>query len=187
MFQVTMDVQQFKVGELTVKVVDQCIVIEGKHKDRKDYHGFIARSFTRKFFLPKTMDPSTLSAKLSLDGLLTVTAVSKVSIRLLPLAGSSIKLITNYDDLFQNLPAPRVQVIDICCTRKRALSTSPQNKTPAKPAAKSAAKPMARSPKKPKVNKAGRPKPLPQRSGTPKPQEGGSLKPQPPKQSGRAQ
>uniref|UniRef100_A0A0K8TTB5 Putative heat shock protein 23 n=1 Tax=Tabanus bromius TaxID=304241 RepID=A0A0K8TTB5_TABBR len=73
-FQVSMDVQQFKPSELTVKTVDNNVVIEGKHEEREDQHGYISRQFVRRYALPKGYDPNTVTTTLSSDGVLTVKA-----------------------------------------------------------------------------------------------------------------
>ncbi|XP_005190092.1 heat shock protein 23 [Musca domestica] len=72
-FQVCMDVAQFKPNELTVKVVDNCIVIEGKHEEREDEHGYIQRHFVRRYVLPKGYDAEKVASTLSSDGVLTVS------------------------------------------------------------------------------------------------------------------
>lgn len=71
-FQVCMDVQQFKPSELNVKVVDNCVVVEGKHEEREDDHGYISRHFVRRYTLPKGYDPNKVVSTLSSDGVLTV-------------------------------------------------------------------------------------------------------------------
>lgn len=73
-FQVCVDVQQFQPNEITVKTVDNCVIIEGKHEEREDDHGFVSRQFTRRYALPKGYDPNTVSSTLSSDGVLTVKA-----------------------------------------------------------------------------------------------------------------
>lgn len=73
-FQVNLDVQQFKPNEVTVKVQDNLVIIEGKHEERQDDHGFISRQFTRKYVLPKEIDANQLASSLSLKGILTVKA-----------------------------------------------------------------------------------------------------------------
>lgn len=73
-FQVCLDVQQFKPSEVSVKVIDNAVVIEGKHEERQDEHGYIARHFTRKYLLPKEVDAAQLASTLSSDGILTVKA-----------------------------------------------------------------------------------------------------------------
>ncbi|KAL5290806.1 CRYAB.2 family protein [Megaselia abdita] len=71
-FQVCMDVQQFKPSELTVKVVDDCVVVEGRHEEREDDHGYISRQFMRRYTLPKGFDPNHVVSTLSSDGVLSV-------------------------------------------------------------------------------------------------------------------
>ncbi|KAG5900730.1 hypothetical protein JTB14_038248 [Gonioctena quinquepunctata] len=77
-FQANLDVQQFKPEEITVKLIDEnTVMIEGKHEEKEDDHGFISRHFMRKYVLPKTCDASQLQSKLSSDGVLTITAPTK--------------------------------------------------------------------------------------------------------------
>ncbi|CRL02309.1 CLUMA_CG015152, isoform A [Clunio marinus] len=73
-FQVCMDVQQFSPTEITVKTVDNFVVVEGKHEERQDEHGFITRQFTRRYALPKGYDAETVISTLSSDGVLTIKA-----------------------------------------------------------------------------------------------------------------
>lgn len=42
-FQVILDVQQFTPDEITVKTNDQFIIVEGKHEEKQDEHGFVSR------------------------------------------------------------------------------------------------------------------------------------------------
>lgn len=72
-FQVCMDVQQFKPSELNVKVLDNCVIVEGKHEEREDDHGYISRCFVRRYALPKGYDPNKVVSTLSSDGVLTVS------------------------------------------------------------------------------------------------------------------
>lgn len=73
-FQVCLDVQQFKPNEVSVKVQDNVVVVEGKHEERQDEHGYISRQFSRKYVLPKEVDANQLVSSLSSDGILTVKA-----------------------------------------------------------------------------------------------------------------
>ncbi|XP_018788060.1 PREDICTED: heat shock protein 23-like [Bactrocera latifrons] len=73
-FQVSMDVAHFKPSELNVRVVDNSIVVEGKHEEREDDHGYISRHFLRRYSLPKGYDPNKVMSSLSSDGVLTVMA-----------------------------------------------------------------------------------------------------------------
>nr|XP_036224601.1 heat shock protein 23-like [Bactrocera oleae] len=72
-FQASMDVQQFKPSELSVKVVDDHIVVEGKHEEREDDHGYISRHFVRRYALPKGFKSDKVVSTLSSDGVLTVS------------------------------------------------------------------------------------------------------------------
>ena len=72
-FQASMDVQQFKPSELSVKVVDDHIVVEGKHEEREDNQGYISRHFVRRYALPKGFKADKVVSTLSSDGVLTVS------------------------------------------------------------------------------------------------------------------
>ncbi|XP_012270088.1 protein lethal(2)essential for life-like [Orussus abietinus] len=76
-FHVALDVQQFKPEEINVKVVDKCVIIEGKHEEKKDEHGWISRQFVRRYLVPEQCDIEQVSSKLSSDGILTITAPRK--------------------------------------------------------------------------------------------------------------
>ncbi|XP_014253812.1 alpha-crystallin A chain-like [Cimex lectularius] len=73
-FKVNLDVQQFKPDELKVKVENDMIVVDGKHEERSDEHGFISRQFTRKYRIPKDVDLNALKSNLSSDGVLSLQA-----------------------------------------------------------------------------------------------------------------
>lgn len=51
-FEIILDVQQFSPNEITVKVTDKYIIVEGKHEEKQDEHGYISRQFTRRYLLP---------------------------------------------------------------------------------------------------------------------------------------
>uniref|UniRef100_T1JKG7 SHSP domain-containing protein n=1 Tax=Strigamia maritima TaxID=126957 RepID=T1JKG7_STRMM len=74
--QVRVDVSRFKPEEITVKTVDDAVVIEGKH-ERVGEHEFISRHFTRRFFLPPNIEPESIRSSLADDGLLTIEAPAK--------------------------------------------------------------------------------------------------------------
>ncbi|XP_034944732.1 protein lethal(2)essential for life-like [Chelonus insularis] len=76
-FEVILDVQQFSPDEIIVKTVDNNIIVEAKHEERKDEHGFITRHFIRRYILPSSHDPLQVTSSLSSDGVLTITAPKK--------------------------------------------------------------------------------------------------------------
>ncbi|XP_023941480.1 protein lethal(2)essential for life-like [Bicyclus anynana] len=73
-FHVTLDVQHFAPEEISVKTADGYVIVEGKHEEKKDEHGFISRQFTRKYALPEGCNPETVESRLSSDGVLSVIA-----------------------------------------------------------------------------------------------------------------
>ncbi|XP_015178479.1 PREDICTED: protein lethal(2)essential for life-like [Polistes dominula] len=76
-FQVVLDVKQFKPDEINVKVTDKYVVVEAKHEEQKDEHGWISRQFTRKYMIPEQCDIDQVSSSLSSDGVLSITAPRK--------------------------------------------------------------------------------------------------------------
>ncbi|CAB3256203.1 unnamed protein product [Arctia plantaginis] len=76
-FQVNLDVQHFAPEEISVKTVDGYLTIEAKHEEKQDEHGFISRSFTRRYALPEGVDADSVLSKLSSDGVLSITAPLK--------------------------------------------------------------------------------------------------------------
>ncbi|XP_050680515.1 protein lethal(2)essential for life-like [Leptidea sinapis] len=71
-FQINLDVQHFSPDEISVKIVNNYIVVEGKHEEKKDEHGFISRQFKRRYAIPDGCKPETVESKLSSDGVLTI-------------------------------------------------------------------------------------------------------------------
>lgn len=72
-----LDVQQFSPDEITVKTVDNYVIVEAKHEERQDEHGYISRHFIRRYVLPPSHDLVNVTSTLSSDGVLTVTAPKK--------------------------------------------------------------------------------------------------------------
>lgn len=77
-FKVMLNVNQYKPGEVEVKLVDNYVVIHGKHEDKLDEHGFIKREFTRRYLLPEGTEADSLTSSWSLNGILTIEAPKKV-------------------------------------------------------------------------------------------------------------
>ncbi|EFA09076.1 protein lethal(2)essential for life [Tribolium castaneum] len=103
-FQANLDVQQFKPEEISVKVNDNTITIEGKHEEKEDEHGFISRHFVRRYVLPKDCDVSKVESRLSTDGVLSITApkicASKETERSIPVVqtGQPSKAVENKEE-----------------------------------------------------------------------------------------
>ncbi|CAG0922141.1 unnamed protein product [Notodromas monacha] len=73
-FKVCLDVQQFTPEEISVKTVDNYVVIEGKHEEKEDEHGYIQRHFVRKYQLPEGVKAEAVTSSLSSDGVLAIRA-----------------------------------------------------------------------------------------------------------------
>ncbi|XP_039484822.1 heat shock protein 67B3 [Drosophila santomea] len=100
-FEVHLDVGLFQPGELTVKLVNDCIVVEGKHEEREDDHGHVSRHFVRRYPLPKEFDSDAIASTLSEDGVLNITVPPLVSKEELKERIIPIKHV-GPSDLFQN-------------------------------------------------------------------------------------
>lgn len=75
-FSAIVDVQQFDPNEMIVKVNgdDRSVVVECNHEEKEDEHGFICRSFSRRFLVPEAYDIQRVASSLSSDGILTISA-----------------------------------------------------------------------------------------------------------------
>ncbi|KAF3706688.1 Heat shock protein beta-1 [Channa argus] len=73
-WKVSLDVNHFSPEDLVVKTKDGVVEISGKHEERKDEHGFVSRSFTRKYTLPPSANVEKVTSSLSPEGVLTVEA-----------------------------------------------------------------------------------------------------------------
>lgn len=76
-YQIMVDVSHFTPEEITVKTVDNTIVVIGKHEDKADNYGYVSRQFSRKYLLPADVDPETVTSTLSADGILSIQAPRK--------------------------------------------------------------------------------------------------------------
>ncbi|XP_072945928.1 protein lethal(2)essential for life-like [Epargyreus clarus] len=80
-WQINIDVQHFAPDEITVKIADGYVVVEGKHEEKQDEHGFVSRQFVRRFKFPEDSDANAIESRLSSDGVLTVLAPRKVDVQ----------------------------------------------------------------------------------------------------------
>ncbi|XP_053615147.1 protein lethal(2)essential for life [Plodia interpunctella] len=113
-FEVILDVQQFAPEELVVKAANNSILVEGKHEEKQDEHGYISRQFTRRYVLPSGYEVNDLVSTLSSDGVLTITAPKRPP----PVAGERIVPITKTGPAKQPEPPksfeqPREQTVPI--------------------------------------------------------------------------
>ncbi|ULT86132.1 hypothetical protein L5515_005909 [Caenorhabditis briggsae] len=71
-YNVSVDVSQFEPEELKVNIVDNQLIIEGKHAEKTDKYGQVERHFIRKYNLPTGVRPEQIKSELSNNGVLTV-------------------------------------------------------------------------------------------------------------------
>uniref|UniRef100_A0A915K7A9 SHSP domain-containing protein n=1 Tax=Romanomermis culicivorax TaxID=13658 RepID=A0A915K7A9_ROMCU len=79
MFTVNIDVSHFAPEEIKVKIIENNLIVEAKHEERMDQHGFVARTFTRRYALPKDVDQNALKSNLTSTGVLSIEAPKLVS------------------------------------------------------------------------------------------------------------
>ncbi|XP_034482480.1 heat shock protein 22 [Drosophila innubila] len=73
-YQVSLDVSVYKPNELTVKTVDNSVIIEGKSEQHEDEQGsFTSRHFLRRFVLPQGYESDKVTSTLTSDGVLTIS------------------------------------------------------------------------------------------------------------------
>jgi HSP20 family molecular chaperone IbpA len=58
--------------ELSVKMTDNFVVIEGKNEEKEDEHGFVSRHFVRKYKIPYDVKSENITC--NLDGVLLLSA-----------------------------------------------------------------------------------------------------------------
>lgn len=78
-YKITLNVQHFRPHEINVKATANEIIVEGKHEERADTHGFVTREFKRRYPLPNHCSSENVTSSLSADGVLTIIAEKTAS------------------------------------------------------------------------------------------------------------
>ncbi|XP_043924255.1 heat shock protein beta-8 [Protopterus annectens] len=73
-WKVCVNVQNFTPEELTVKTKDGYVEVSGKHEEKQQEGGMVLKNFTKKIQLPTEVDPVTVFASLSPEGVLIIEA-----------------------------------------------------------------------------------------------------------------
>lgn len=77
-FLVSLNVEHFAPNEINVKVIDNSILVEGKHEERSENgDSYVSRHFTRRYVLPDAFSVKDIMSTLSSDGILTVKVPPK--------------------------------------------------------------------------------------------------------------
>lgn len=72
-YEICINVKDYAPEEISVKTADGFIVVEGKHEEKQDDFGFIARQFVRRFQVPEGCRIEEVQSRLTPDGLLIVS------------------------------------------------------------------------------------------------------------------
>ncbi|KAJ8717331.1 hypothetical protein PYW08_005730 [Mythimna loreyi] len=78
-YKITLDVQHYRPDDISVKVTETEIIVEAKHEERQDSHGFISRQFKRRYPLPSHCPAENVTSSMSSDGILIIIAEKKSS------------------------------------------------------------------------------------------------------------
>ncbi|KAG8232745.1 hypothetical protein J437_LFUL012990 [Ladona fulva] len=88
-FHVAVDVQHFEPRDIVVRIVDDQLIVEAKHEEQADVHGYITRHFIRRYHIPKDVLVKSMECNLSSDGVLIITAAKSAPLE---------------DELFRSIP-----------------------------------------------------------------------------------
>lgn len=114
-FQVRLDVGHFAPEEITVKTVDDTVVVTACHEERVDEHGLISRQFTRRYVLPEGAESDQVTSTLTPDGVLVIEAPRK---RPEPILAENERLIP-----VKVVATPEKQTTTIPITKEKGSST----------------------------------------------------------------
>ncbi|XP_029916266.1 heat shock protein beta-8 [Myripristis murdjan] len=73
-WKVCVNVHSFKPEELHVKTKDGFVEVSGKHEEKQEEGGIVTKNFTKKIQIPIDVDPLTVFASLSPEGVLIIEA-----------------------------------------------------------------------------------------------------------------
>ncbi|XP_047985561.1 alpha-crystallin B chain-like [Leguminivora glycinivorella] len=73
-FEINMNVKRFKPNELRIKVKNQYIIVEGRHRVTSDNTAFLANHFVQRFNLPPGTKQEEVKAVLKENGILSISA-----------------------------------------------------------------------------------------------------------------
>lgn len=79
-FRAAIDVHDFEVNEISLKVVGHTIIVTCAHDEKEDEHGGISRSFTKKYVLPLDLDIEKIESHVSNAGILYVKVPPKATL-----------------------------------------------------------------------------------------------------------
>uniref|UniRef100_A0AC35U2Y3 SHSP domain-containing protein n=1 Tax=Rhabditophanes sp. KR3021 TaxID=114890 RepID=A0AC35U2Y3_9BILA len=102
-FAVEIDAYQFRPEELQVKTMDDTLIIEGQHQDKRDEENYTKMYFIRKYRLPNEVDLGRINSTMDNNGKLYVSAPK---INLPPIDYNREKRIPIQQQSINYLPTP---------------------------------------------------------------------------------
>ncbi|KAJ8286013.1 hypothetical protein GJAV_G00033540 [Gymnothorax javanicus] len=73
-WKVCVNVHSFKPEEINVRTKDGFVEVSGKHEEKQDEGSIVTKNFTKKIQIPADVDPLTVFASLSPEGVLIIEA-----------------------------------------------------------------------------------------------------------------
>ncbi|XP_061624903.1 heat shock protein beta-8 [Phyllopteryx taeniolatus] len=73
-WKVCVNVHSFKAHELNIKTREGFVEVSGKHEEKQEEGGIVTKNFTKKIQIPMDVDPLTVFASLSPEGVLIIEA-----------------------------------------------------------------------------------------------------------------
>ncbi|XP_077457105.1 heat shock protein beta-8 [Stigmatopora argus] len=73
-WKVCVNVHSFKADELNIKTREGFVEVSGKHEEKQEEGGIVTKNFTKKIQIPTDVDPLTVFASLSPEGVLIIEA-----------------------------------------------------------------------------------------------------------------
>lgn len=71
-YEIYLQVKDYSPEEISVKITEGYIVVEGKHEEKKDDFGYIERQFMRRYPIPKGSITEKINSRLTSDGVLII-------------------------------------------------------------------------------------------------------------------
>lgn len=107
-WKVCVNVHSFKPEELGIKTRDGFVEVSGKHEEKQEEGGIVTKNFTKKIQIPIDVDPVTVFASLSPEGVLIIEARQTPPYYLFSNEGSPQAGDTQEDEALQPQEAPVV-------------------------------------------------------------------------------
>ncbi|XP_061673407.1 heat shock protein beta-8 [Syngnathoides biaculeatus] len=73
-WKVCVNVHSFKAHELNIRTREGFVEVSGKHEEKQEEGGIVTKNFTKKIQIPTDVDPLTVFASLSPEGVLIIEA-----------------------------------------------------------------------------------------------------------------